>query len=221
MARVDVVLPAVALVAALLLAGASATGKKGKAEPTAPTRPGDILGALKVSAATAGDFAAKYGDVTTIVRRAGLRLVLPAHIIAAMLRRKAGGPALGYARETRHFVEVYRTAAERDAAIVASYGPFPPAPSRPYDAQAALDLAPKVQQNLRTNLGFYSPELLAAFQMAAGLRDDGGLVDGRYGGRTAGALAYYLSVGAGSDVASIEVVPPLAPPRIVVPYREP
>lgn len=88
----------------------------------------------------------------------------------------------------------------------------PPRPTLPWDPSRAATLAPLVAANVSAYLGFYSPGLVAEFQEAAGLRAESGVPDGRYGGRTVGALLYF------------QVPYPPAPihdPIEVLPYEEP
>lgn len=93
-------------------------------------------------------------------------------------------------------------------------GSKPPAyPKLPASASKAATLAPQVADDIFQRGARYDREMLAAFQSAAGITNDG-----LYGGGSAGALAYWLGV-AGSPL----VIPPdpLFKPYALQPYTPP
>lgn len=61
----------------------------------------------------------------------------------------------------------------------------------PYDPDRAIALAGRVSENVSSYLGFSTPELIAAFQDAAGIRNRQGISDGLYDVITQAALNHF------------------------------
>ena len=98
------------------------------------------------------------------------------------------------------------------------YGPG--GPKLPYDPDKAAEMAWDVAAHIRFYRGWYVPEYVAEFQKAAGLLGPNGVADGLYGGRTMGALCFYIKQKTGECKEGL-LPTPVYEPTWMVKYRPP
>jgi len=98
------------------------------------------------------------------------------------------------------------------------YGPS--APALPWDSEKAASMAYDVATHIRQYRGWYVPEYIAQFQRHAGILGERGVADGLYGGRTMGALCYFIEQKTGKcDEALLPT--PIYKPNWMVKYHPP
>lgn len=102
--------------------------------------------------------------------------------------------------------------------IEQTYGP---ANVLTYNYELAVKLAPQVARHIRKFRGWYVIELVQDFQYAAGLVNSKGEASGRYGGRTMGALCYFMFEERNRDCDFREIPSPIHDPKWQVKYVPP
>ena len=90
-----------------------------------------------------------------------------------------------------------------------------------YNRELAVRLAGQLADHIREYRGWYSINLVQDFQYAAGILDDAGQVSGRYGGRTMGALCYFMFEQKNLPCDYLQIPSPISQPKWKVAYRPP
>ena len=136
-----------------------------------------------------------------------MRAVYQARHGLAYFGTDQGGFVRGY--ETR---EAYRQHIENR---------FNPPSLLTYNYELALELAPRVAAHVRKYRGWYVIEVVQDFQYAAGLVNANGEASGRYGGRTMGALCFFMFEQKNIPCDFRQLPSPIHDPKWVVKYTPP
>lgn len=116
------------------------------------------------------------------------------------------------------FTRGYETREEYRKYIEQRYGP---ARVLTYNYELAVKLAPQVARHIRKFRGWYVIELVQDFQYAAGLVNSKGEASGRYGGRTMGALCFFMFEERNRPCDFREIPSPIHDPKWQVKYAPP